>query len=122
MRLPWPPFTATIAYLEDGDSVVLTRASAAFYGAGGKPAERRKVKSPASALLIGKGNYRHFMAMEIHEQPEVVARTLGHYLDMPAGRAALPFAPPVDLVALQRLTMCACGTAYFAGLTAKYWF
>ncbi len=116
------PFTGTIAYLEDGDSVVLTRASARFYDAEGKLAERRRVKSAASASLIGKGNYRHFMAKEIHEQPEVVARTLGHYLDMPAGRVALPFALPVDIVALQRLTICGCGTAYFAGLTAKYWF
>jgi glucosamine--fructose-6-phosphate aminotransferase (isomerizing) len=116
------PFTGTIAYLEDGDSVVLTHTSARFYDAEGKLAERRKIKSAASAALIDKGNYRHFMAKEIHEQPEVVARTLGHYLDMPAGRAALPFAPPVDIVALQRLTICGCGTAYFAGLTAKYWF
>jgi glucosamine--fructose-6-phosphate aminotransferase (isomerizing) len=116
------PFTRTIAYLEDGDSVVLTHTSARFYDAEGKLAERRKIKSAASAALIDKGNYRHFMAKEIHEQPEVVARTLGHYLDMPAGRAALPFAPPVDIVALQRLTICGCGTAYIAGLTAKYWF
>jgi glutamine---fructose-6-phosphate transaminase (isomerizing) len=116
------PFTGTIAYLEDGDSVVLTHTTARFYDAEGKLAERRKIKSAASAALIDKGNYRHFMAKEIHEQPEVAARTLGHYLDMPAGRAALPFAPPVDIVALQRLTICGCGTAYIAGLTAKYWF
>ncbi|MGQ0444572.1 MAG: glutamine--fructose-6-phosphate transaminase (isomerizing) [Beijerinckiaceae bacterium] len=116
------PFTGTIAYLEDGDRVVLTHASARFYDTEGKLAERRKVKSSAAASLIEKGNYRHFMAKEIHEQPEVTARTLAAYLDLPSGRAALPFAPPVDIVALQRLTICGCGTAYFAGLTAKYWF
>jgi glutamine---fructose-6-phosphate transaminase (isomerizing) len=116
------PFTGTIAYLEDGDSVVLTHTSARFYDAEGTLVERRKIKSSASASLIDKGNYRHFMAKEIHEQPEVAARTLGHYLDMTAGRTALPFALPIDIVALQRLTICACGTAYFAGLTAKYWF
>jgi len=116
------PFAGTIAYLEDGDSVVLTHTSARFYDAEGKAAERRKVKSAASTSLIGKGNYRHFMAKEIHEQPEVAARALGHYLDLPAGRAALPFAPRVDIAALQRLTICGCGTAYYAGLTAKYWF
>src|ERR1700730_712694 len=114
------PFTGTIAYLEDGDSVVLTHTSARFYDAEGTLAERRKVKSSALASLIDKGNYRHFMAKEIHEQPEVVARTLAHYLDMPPRRAALHFAPPVNIVALQRLTICGCGTAYFAGLTAKY--
>ena len=116
------PFTSSIAYLEDGDFIVLTHESASFYDAAGRPAERLRIKSPASALLADKGNYRHFMAKEIHEQPEVIARTLAHYLDMSAGRTALPFVPPVDIAALQRLTICACGTAYFAGLTAKYWF
>src|SRR5450631_1071684 len=116
------PFTSSIAYLEDGDFVVLTRASARFYDASGKPVERRRIKSPASSLLADKGNYRHFMAKEIHEQPEVVGRTLAHYLDMSAGRVALPFDLPVDVTKLSRLTICGCGTAYYAGLTAKYWF
>ena len=116
------PFTSSIAYLEDGDFVALTHESARFYDAAGKPAERRRIKSPASALLVEKGNYRHFMAKEIHEQPEVVGRTLAHYLDMAAGRTALPFALPVDIGSLQRLTICGCGTAYYAGLIAKYWF
>jgi glucosamine--fructose-6-phosphate aminotransferase (isomerizing) len=116
------PFTSSIAYLEDGDLIALTHESASFYDAAGRPAERLRIKSPASALLADKGNYRHFMAKEIHEQPEVIARTLAHYLDMSAGRTALPFVPPVDIAALRRLTICACGTAYFAGLTAKYWF
>src|SRR5262249_40937904 len=82
------PFTRTITYLEDGDVAVLTRSSAKFYDSEGKPAERRQIETPASALLADKGNYRHFMAKEIHEQPEVVARTLAHYLDMSAGRIA----------------------------------
>jgi glucosamine--fructose-6-phosphate aminotransferase (isomerizing) len=116
------PFTSSIAYLEDGDFVVLTRASAKFYEADGNPAERQKIKSPASAMLIDKGNYRHFMAKEIHEQPEVIGRTLAHYLDMSTGRVALPFELPADVTKLSRLTICGCGTAYFAGLTAKYWF
>jgi glutamine---fructose-6-phosphate transaminase (isomerizing) len=116
------PFTSSIAYLEDGDFLVLTHESASFFDAAGRPAERRRIKSPASALLADKGNYRHFMAKEIHEQPEVIARTLAHYLDMSGGRTALPFVLPVDIAALRRLTICACGTAYYAGLTAKYWF
>ncbi|WGJ15582.1 glutamine--fructose-6-phosphate transaminase (isomerizing) [Methylocapsa sp. D3K7] len=116
------PFTSSIAYLEDGDFLVLTHESASFFDSAGRPAERRRIKSPASALLADKGNYRHFMAKEIHEQPEVIARTLAHYLDMSAGRTALPFVFPVDIAALRRLTICGCGTAYYAGLTAKYWF
>ena len=84
--------------------------------------ERRKLKTMASAFLVDKGNHRHFMAKEIHEQPEVVARTLAHYLDMSAGQVALPFELPVDVTRIDRLTIAACGTAYMAGLTAKYWF
>jgi glutamine---fructose-6-phosphate transaminase (isomerizing) len=116
------PFTRTITYLEDGDIVVLTRNSAKFYNSGGQPLERHQTKTPASTFLADKGNYRHFMAKEIHEQPEVVGHTLAHYLDMSAGHIALPFDLSVDATKLQRLTICGCGTAYFAGLTAKYWF
>ncbi len=116
------PFAETITYLEDGDLVVLGHGIAAFRDASGAPVERRKVKSSASAFLIDKGHHRHFMAKEIHEQPEVVGRTLAHYLDLAAGRIALPFDLPVDPAKLGHLTICACGTAYFAGLTAKYWF
>ncbi len=116
------PFTDTIAYLEDGDFVVLSRGGATFHGADGVPVERRAIKTLASAFLIDKGNYRHFMAKEIHEQPEVVGRTLAHYLDMSAGRVALPFALPFDPRSLTRVTFAACGTAYMAALTAKYWF
>ncbi len=116
------PFTDTIAYLEEGDMVALTHGSASFRDAAGLPAERRKIKTLASAFLIDKGNHRHFMAKEIHEQPEVVGRTLAHYLDMSAGRIALPFELPVDPASLTRLTICGCGTAYIAGLIARYWF
>jgi glucosamine--fructose-6-phosphate aminotransferase (isomerizing) len=115
------PFTHTITYLEDGDAAILTRGSAKFYDSSGKALERQKTKTPASALLADRGNYRHFMAKEIHEQPEVVAHTLAHYLDMSMGRIALPFDLP-DVTRLQRVVICGCGTAYYAGLTAKYWF
>ncbi|MEJ0094476.1 MAG: glutamine--fructose-6-phosphate transaminase (isomerizing) [Methylocella sp.] len=116
------PFTDTIAYLEDGDFVALTRGSAAFRDAAGLPVERRRIKTLAAAFLIDKGNHRHFMAKEIHEQPEVVGRTLAHYLDMSSGRVALPFELPVDPAKLSRLTICGCGTAYISALIAKYWF
>ncbi len=116
------PFTRVITYLEDGDFAVLTRTSAKFYDESGRPVERPAVKTPASALLADKGNFRHFMAKEIPEQPEAVARALAHYLDMAAGRIALPFELSLDMAKLRRLTICACGTAFYAGLTAKYWF
>ena len=114
------PFTDLIAYLEEGDWVVLTREGATFHDATGKIVTRRKIRSPAGGLLIEKGNYRHFMAKEIHEQPEVVGHTLAHYVDM-AEQRVRPFAWPVDPTKLSRITICACGTAYMAGLIGKYW-
>ncbi len=116
------PFTETITYLEDGDWAVLTRTGAQIFDAANKPVQRPKIKSLASAHMVDKGNYRHFMAKEIHEQPEVVARTLAHYLDMSEARVRLPFDLTFDVKALNRLTISACGTGYLAGLTGKYWF
>jgi glucosamine--fructose-6-phosphate aminotransferase (isomerizing) len=116
------PFTDSISYLEDGDWVVVRRAGAIFRDAAGRLVERKRLRSQASAFLIDKGNYRHFMAKEIHEQPEVVGRTLAHYLDMSKGQVRLPFSLPFDAAAIDRLTISACGTAYMAGLVAKYRF
>src|SRR5215218_9863348 len=72
--------------------------------------------------MAEKGNYRHFMAKEIHEQPEVVGRTLAHYVQFADGRICLPFKPPFDFDDLRRVSISACGTAYYAGLIGKYWF
>ena len=116
------PFTDTIAYLEDGDAAVLTRNGVEIHDAKGANVERAVVKSAASAFLVDKGNHRHFMAKEIHEQPEVVGHTLAHYLDMASERVALPTALPFDFSALERVSIAACGTAFYAGLIAKYWF
>jgi glutamine---fructose-6-phosphate transaminase (isomerizing) len=116
------PFTDMISYLEDGDSAVLTRKSVEVRDAKGSKVERAVVKSLASALLVDKGNYRHFMAKEIHEQPEVVSHTLARYLDMSAECVRLPADLPFDFRTLERVSMSACGTAYYAGLVGKYWF
>ena len=116
------PFTDAISYLEDGDAAVLTRTSVEVHDAKGGKVERAVLKSSASAFLVDKGNYRHFMAKEIHEQPEVVGHTLAHYIDMAAERVRLPVDLPFDFRKLERITMSACGTAYYAGLVGKYWF
>jgi len=116
------PFTDMISYLEDGDSVVLSRKSVAVHDAHGAKVERPTVKSTASAFLVDKGNHRHFMAKEIHEQPEVVGHTLAHYIDMAAERVVLPGKLPFDFNTLDRISISACGTAYYAGLVARYWF
>ena len=114
------PFTNRVAYLEEGDWAVVTREGAEVRDVSGKPARRRVQISPAGSLLAEKGNYRHFMAKEIHEQPEVVGHTLAHYVDMAAMRLK-PFAWPVDPKTLSRLSIVGCGTAYMAGLIGKYW-
>jgi glucosamine--fructose-6-phosphate aminotransferase (isomerizing) len=116
------PFTDTISYLEDGDWAVVTRKGVAVHDAGGKVVERAVLKSNASAFLVDKGNHRHFMAKEIHEQPEVVGHTLANYLDMTNERVSLPMTLPFDFKTVQRVAISACGTAYYAGLVAKYWF
>ncbi len=116
------PFTDTISYLEDGDWAVVTRKGAEIHDAAGNSVNRTVLKSNASAFLVDKGNHKHFMAKEIHEQPEVVGHTLAHYLDMSAERVRLPVDLPFDFRALKRISISACGTAYYAGLVAKYWF
>src|SRR4051794_38536977 len=116
------PFTDAISYLEDGDCVVLTRDGVEFRDAQGGKVERRVLKSTTPAFRVDKGNYRHFMAKEIHEQPEVVQHTLARYLDMNAERVNLRTELPFDWRALERVSMSACGTSYYAGLVARYWF
>ena len=116
------PFTEMVSYLEDGDCVVISRAGAEVRNSSGRLVERPVLKSQASVLLLDKGNHRHFMAKEIYEQPEVVGHTLAHYLDMVAERVELPMTLPFDFRALTRVSLAACGTAYYAGMVAKYWF
>ena len=116
------PFTDTISYLEDGDWVVLTREVGVIYDSGGAVVNREVLKSSASSFLVDKANYRHFMAKEIHEQPEVVGHTLARYVDMTRERVTLPIALPFDFKDIQRVSITACGTASYAGYVAKYWF
>ncbi|MES2750995.1 MAG: glutamine--fructose-6-phosphate transaminase (isomerizing) [Pseudomonadota bacterium] len=116
------PFTDTISYLEDGDWVALTRTSASVYDDKNAVVEREIVKHNAATSLVDKANYRHFMAKEIHEQPEVVGHTLAHYVDMATERVAMPVKLPFDFATIQRVSITACGTASYAGFVAKYWF
>jgi glucosamine--fructose-6-phosphate aminotransferase (isomerizing) len=116
------PFTDTISYLEDGDWVVLTHKTATIFDKDGNAVQREKIKHAASNSLVDKANYRHFMAKEIHEQPEVVGHTLARYVDMATERVALPVKLPFDFKNIQRINITACGTASYAGFVAKYWF
>jgi glucosamine--fructose-6-phosphate aminotransferase (isomerizing) len=116
------PFTDTVSYLEDGDWVVLTRNSAVIYDKNNAVVHRDPIKHSAATSLVDKANYRHFMAKEIHEQPEVVGHTLARYVDMGTERVALPVKLPFDFKDIQRISIVACGTASYAGYVAKYWF
>ena len=114
------PFTNRVAYLEDGDYVALTRQDIRVFDETGAPADRPVRVVPASAALVEKGEYRHFMEKEIHEQPDACQHTLSAYLDPVALQAHAP--KGFDFQDVERLQIVACGTAYYAGLTAKYLF
>ncbi|WP_284124773.1 glutamine--fructose-6-phosphate transaminase (isomerizing) [Parerythrobacter aestuarii] len=114
------PLTQRIAYLDEGDWVVITRDGAQIYDSENNPVEREIVTSGASAAAVEKGNYRHFMQKEIFEQPTVVAQTLNSYVRQADASVALPQVD-FDLSAIRRITIVACGTSFYAGMVAKYW-
>ncbi len=114
------PWTQRIAYLEEGDWAVVRRDSIKIFDRDNKAVERTIVESGASSAPIEKGNYRHYMQKEIFEQPVVLADTLQSYIRPFEGEVALPDID-FDLAAIDRLTIVACGTSYYAGLVAKYW-
>ena len=114
------PFTQRVAYLEEGDYVAIDHDQALVFDAQGRPVTRAVVVVSASAAMVEKGNYRHFMEKEIHEQPDAVQHTLSAYLDPVAGKASAPGG--FDFAAIPRLQILACGTAYLSGFIAKYLF
>jgi len=114
------PWTRRIAYLEEGDWAAVRSDRIDIFDSDNRPVEREIVDSGASAARIEKGNYRHYMQKEIFEQPVVVAQTLQSYIRPFEGEVALPDVD-FDLAAVDRLTIVACGTSYYAGLVAKYW-
>ncbi len=115
------PLTQRIAYLDEGDWVVVTRDGAEIFDKENNPVLREITLSGASAAEIEKGNYRHFMQKEIFEQPTVVAQTLRSYIRQLDQTVALPQFD-FDLSSINRVTIVACGTSYYAGMVAKYWF
>ena len=114
------PMTDRISYLEEGDYAILNRAGATVYDANGKRANREVRTIQISSTRIDKAGHKHFMAKEIAEQPTVIAKALSHYLGK-SGDIRLPD-PQIDFSKVDRITMVACGTAFLACLTAKYWF
>jgi glucosamine--fructose-6-phosphate aminotransferase (isomerizing) len=119
------PFTQRVIYLEEGDWCVLTRTSFEVFDGAGKKVERAETHVPAAGAAAEKGNYRHFMQKEIYEQPDFVGRTVSAYIDAYELKAVLPSRPgktTLDFTQFERIQIVACGTAYYAGFVAKYWF
>lgn len=115
------PLTDRIMYLEEGDWAVLTPTGAEVFDADDAPVEREVRRTELSGAAIGKGGYRHFMLKEIYEQPQVIGDTLHGFIN-PAERTITMPGLPFDPKGLSRLTLVACGTSFYACLTAKYWF
>ncbi|TIP74768.1 MAG: glutamine--fructose-6-phosphate transaminase (isomerizing) [Mesorhizobium sp.] len=115
------PFTNSITYLEDGDWAVVRRNEVAIFDMDGNKVDRKRQQSLSTSFMVDKGNRRHFMEKEIHEQPEVISHTLAHYVDF-VGGVSKPLDLPFDFAKIDRLAISACGTAYLAGLISKYWF
>ncbi|MBL8555301.1 MAG: glutamine--fructose-6-phosphate transaminase (isomerizing) [Phenylobacterium sp.] len=112
------PFTNRVCYLDEGDYVAIDHAGAAIFDAAGRPARRAVKTVAASAALVEKGNYRHFMEKEIHDQPEGCQRTIAAYVDALTSATAVPGG--IDFAGLERIQIVACGTSYIAGLLGKY--
>ena len=116
------PFTDMISYMEDGDVAVVTREGIGFLDSNGNLLQRTPARLAGLSALIQKGKHRHFMLKEIHEQPAVVGRTLDQFVDPAAGTIRMPGNLELNFKELKRVSITACGTAFFAGLIARYWF
>ncbi len=114
------PFTRRIAYLEDGDWAVIRREGADIRDAEGRPVRRAVKETGLAGALTGKGNYRHFMEKELHEHPATIGDTLRQYVAPATRSVALP-PLPFDPSRVPRLTLSACGSAFLAALTGRYW-
>nr|WP_199899489.1 glutamine--fructose-6-phosphate transaminase (isomerizing) [Sneathiella glossodoripedis] len=115
------PLTQRISYLEEDDWVVLNREGATFYDKAGSVVTRDIRQTKLTGAMIGKGNHRHFMMKEIVEQPAVIGETLNSFFNPKSRTITLPDLP-FDWNSLPKVTIVACGTSFYAGMVAKYWF
>ncbi|MFT9014867.1 MAG: glutamine--fructose-6-phosphate transaminase (isomerizing) [Acetobacter sp.] len=114
------PLTRRIAYMENGDCVILTPQGADFMTFDGTPVERRVQVTALTAGAIGKDGYRHYMEKELHEHPLVIGQTLQRMVDPATRRVSLPELP-FDLASVPRAVITACGSAFYAGMVGRYW-
>jgi glucosamine--fructose-6-phosphate aminotransferase (isomerizing) len=114
------PLTQRICYLEEGDWAEITRDGAQIFNAEDQAVTRPIKRTALTGAAIGKGDYRHFMHKEIHEQPAVIGETLNMFYQAGTAEITLPEFPFV-LENISRITLVACGTSYYAGLVGRYW-
>jgi glutamine---fructose-6-phosphate transaminase (isomerizing) len=114
------PLTQRIAYLEDGDWAVVTRSGVTFFNVAGRPVERAVRRTALTGAAVGKGNFRHFMEKELHEHPAVLGDTLRRMIN-PGTRAVVLPDMAFDLASVRRITVSACGSAFYAGLVGRWW-
>jgi len=115
------PFTTKVAYLDDGDMAVLTATGVTFYDAENKEVTRAVKTTSLTGAAVGKGEFRHFMLKEIYEQPTVLGETMSVFCNFTTGDIQLP-PLPFDLASIDKITLVACGTSYYAALVSRYWF
>jgi glucosamine--fructose-6-phosphate aminotransferase (isomerizing) len=116
------PFTDTVRYLEEGDFAVLTHTKIEIFDEQARPVIRPVRQATGKSFYVDKGNHRHFMQKEIYEQPEVLAHTLGSFVDMTSDRTRIPDDQTLDFSAVRRMALSACGTGYYAALVGRYYF
>ena len=114
------PLTSRIAYLDDGDWAVVTRDGVRMFAADGSAVARPVRRTALTGAAVGKGNFRHFMEKELHEHPAVLGDTLRRMVN-PGTRAVVLPELPFDLAAVRRITISACGSAFYAGLVGRWW-
>ncbi|MFP4097361.1 MAG: glutamine--fructose-6-phosphate transaminase (isomerizing) [Alphaproteobacteria bacterium] len=115
------PLTKKICFLEDGDRVIVKREGAQIFDRDKKEVDRAVRITEQSGATTGKGEYRHFMLKEIYEQPAVIGQTLNKYINAATGNISIPEAVRDAITSAPRITLIACGTAYYACMVAKYW-
>lgn len=116
------PLTRKICFLENGDRVTVTRDNVEIYDRDGTTQERTIRMTEQSGAVTGKGEYKHFMLKEIYEQPVVIGQTLNSFVNPSTGEITIPQDILDAVTAAPRLTLIACGTAFYACMVAKYWF
>lgn len=114
------PYTREVCYPEDGDVIVMSKTSVELFDSNGTPVTRQKKMLAPTSAIISKGEYRHFMLKEIHEQPTVIHESFHHYIAPSSESIRLPELP-FDLRSVEHITIVACGTSYYAGMVAAYW-